>query len=58
MHLLKLCSDLQRCQILGLRDVEPHVERTDDAEKQEDEKAKVIQILLERKHLRRMYESV
>lgn len=50
MHPLKLCSNLQHSPILGLRDVEPHKEPTAGAEKQEYEKTKMIQMLLERKH--------
>ena len=52
VHLSKLCSDLQRCPILGLGDIEPHIQPTDDAEAQEYQKTKVIQFLLGMKHLR------
>lgn len=51
MHLLKLCSNLQRRPILGLGDVEPHIQAAAGAEEQEYKKTKVIQILLERKHV-------
>lgn len=49
VHLLKLCSDLQRRPILGLWDVEPHIQPTAETEKQKYEETKVVQMLLERK---------
>lgn len=49
VHLLKLCSDLQRRLILDLRDVELDEQPTAHAEKQKYEEAEGVQMLLQRK---------
>lgn len=49
VHLLKLCSDLQSCSILDLRDVELEKEPTADAEKEEYEETEAVQMFLRRK---------
>lgn len=49
VHLLKLCSDLQSCSILDLRDVELEKEPTADAEKEKYEEAEAVQMFLRRK---------
>lgn len=49
VHLLKLCSDLQRRLILDLRDVELDEQPAADAEKQKYEEAEGVQMLLQRK---------
>lgn len=49
MHPLKLCSDLQHCLILDLRNVELDEQPTADAEKQKYEEAEGMQMLLQRK---------
>lgn len=49
VHLLKLCSNLQRRLILDLRDVELDEQPAADAEKQKYEEAEGVQMLLQRK---------
>lgn len=49
VHLLKLCSDLQRCLILDLWDVELDKQHTAHAEKQKYEEAEGMEMLLQRK---------
>lgn len=49
MHHLKRSSNLQRCPILGLRDIEPHKQATAGTEKQKYEETKAMQMLLEKK---------
>lgn len=56
VHLLELCSDLQRRPVLGLWDVESHVEPTADTETQKDEETEAVQMLLEAKE--NIYASV
>lgn len=49
VNLIKFSSDLQHRAILGLGDVEPHIEPAAEAEDQENEEAEVFQILLRRR---------
>lgn len=49
VHLLKLCSDLQSCSVLDLRDVELEKEPTADAETEEYEETEAVQMFLRRR---------
>lgn len=48
VHLLKLCSDLQSCSVLDLRDIELDKQPTGDAEKQKYEETEAVQMFLQR----------